>query len=87
MTSIYIWEICIVNSKKGNLYSIYGSGFCKGVLCPEYKAYFNKKGDLLDFGYSDIYTKRKKIKTISKIDKEIKISNKTEKCKKINYWN
>lgn len=44
MTSIYIWEICIVNSNKSNLYSIYGSGFCNGVLCPEYKAYFNKKG-------------------------------------------
>lgn len=86
MVSIYIWEICIVNSSKGDLYSIYGSGFCNGVLCPEYKAYFNKKGELLDFGYSDIYAKREKMNAISKIEKELRISSKADKYKKIDYW-
>ncbi|HMS29860.1 MAG TPA: hypothetical protein PKD32_08415 [Saprospiraceae bacterium] len=87
MKSIYIWEICVVNSNKGDLYSIYGSSFCNGVLCPEYKAYINAKGELLDFGYSDIYAKKEKKKAITEIEKELGINSKTDRCKKMEYWN
>lgn len=86
--SIYLWEACLIKTTKGLLYYFYGSGLCNGSLCPEYFAFFDKNGTLVGDAYSDLYARKKKKKSISKLENDLGIiCIQAYKCEDIkNYW-
>jgi hypothetical protein len=68
---VIIFQLFVINGKKGSIFGIYGSGLCNGSNCPEYNGFYTMEGLTLYQGYLDKYNQ----KLVNKIFKIYDISD------------